>query len=247
VTYRRRGNPLAGFSFGGRIQPGLGLILAIAVVLTVLVFTVRPAAQLLALSPGPMVLGGELWRLVSWSLVAASPFELLFGGLVLWMFVPQVSYRWSTGRLLAIYLGYAAGASVVTAVVAFLLPSASGLAHLGWWPVLDALLMMWALWNADAQVQFWFVPMTGRTFAWLLVFMNVLFGLASGGLPGLLLFTPHFAAMAIAYVAVRGRFPTRRWRMQWADFWAERAFKRRSRHLKVVRKNGTSGSKEWLN
>lgn len=246
IVRRRGGSPLAVFGFGGRVQPGLGLIVATGVVLTVAGLLWRPLAPLLALDPGAIVSGGELWRLVSWAFIAASPLELLFGAAALWMFVPQVSYRWSPARLLAIYLGYAAGASAVTTLLYLAVPPARPyLGVIGWWPVIDALLMMWALWNLDTPMRFWFVPMTGRTFAWLLLAMNVLFGLAAGGLKGLLLFTPHFTDLALAYLAVRGRFPTRRWRMQWSDFWAERAFRRRSKHLKVVRKNGAS--KEWLN
>jgi hypothetical protein len=89
--------------------------------------------------------------------------------------------------------------------------------------------------------------MTGRTFAWLILVGNVLYGLYAGGLRGLVSFTPYFATLAIAWVGARGRFPTRRWRMQWNDFWSERSFRRRAKHLKVVRKDGQAGPKQWLN
>jgi hypothetical protein len=90
------------------------------------------------------------------------------------------------------------------------------------------------------------LPLTGRTLALLVVFGTFLYGLAAGGVVGLVAFTPHFAALAIGWALSRRRLSTRRWRLQLREWWREREFKRRSRHLKVIRKNGQDRPR-WLN
>jgi membrane associated rhomboid family serine protease len=240
---RRRGNLLGGFTFGGRVPPVLGFLLAAILAATVVSWILRDASWAV-LEPG-LLARGELWRLVSWAFVQDHPLTLLFGGLALYSFGLQLAHDWSQQRFLWTFLGLAAGAAAVTTLVAVVAPVSP---HLGMWPVVNALVLMWAMRYPEQQLNFWgLIPLTGRTVVLLLVFGTVLYGLAAGGLAGLFAFTPHFAAMAIGYGLTRGRFPTRRWRMQWTDFWAERSFRRRAKHLKVVGKDGQSGPKQWMN
>jgi membrane associated rhomboid family serine protease len=241
----RRGSLLGNFTFGGRVPPALGLLLAAVLAATVAGWIVRDQSWAV-LAPG-LLLRGELWRLMSWAFVQDQPLTLIFGGLALYSFGLQLAHDWSQPRFLWTFLGLAAGASAVTLLVALVVPAANQ-PHLGMWPVVNALILMWALRFPEQQLNFWgIIPLTGRTVVLLLVFGTVLYGLAQGGIAGLFAFTPHFAALAIGFGLSNGRLPTRRWRMQWSDFWSERSFRRKSKHLKVVRKNGQSGSKEWLN
>jgi membrane associated rhomboid family serine protease len=244
---RRRGNLLGGFTFGGRVPPGLGVIFSVVGVCTLGTWVLRGTGSWFALVPPALL--AEPWRAVAWSLVALGPLDLFLGGLALWWVVPAIAYRWGTAKLLGVYLGYTVGATLATALVYAAVPPARPLlVHLGWAPVLNAFVMMWALENLHNQFSFWgVIPMTGRTLVLLLLAGNVLYGLYAGGLMGLFAFTPHFADLGLAWVAARRRFPTSRWKAQWDDFWAERSFRRRAKHLKVVGKNGQSGPKQWLN
>jgi membrane associated rhomboid family serine protease len=249
-AYRSRGTGdlRRAFTFGGRVPFVLGLILVAILAATVASWVVRD--QSWAVLAPDRVVRGELWRLVSWVFVQDHPLTLLFGGLALYSFGLQLAYDWSQRRFLWTFLGLAAGASAVTVAVALASPEQLQpvFRHLGMWPVVNALILMWAMRFPDQQLNFWgIIPLTGRTVILLLVFGTVLYGLAAGGVVGLLGFTPHFAALAIGFGLSRGRFPTRRWRMQWRDYWSERSFRRKAKHLKVVRKNGDSGPSQWLN
>jgi membrane associated rhomboid family serine protease len=195
------------------------------------------------------ILHGQLWRLVSWVFVEIQPLNLLFGGLMLWQFGSQLSYDWGEGRFLSTFLLLTLGAGIVT-VALVQLPGYPAVAHVGMWPVVDALLLMWCLRYPDQQMSFWGVlPMTGRTMAILVVGGTVLYGLAAGGIAGLFAFTPHFAALFLGWVLSRARLglPLRRWKLAWRDFRREQQMRRRSKHLKVVRKNGQDEPPRWLN
>jgi membrane associated rhomboid family serine protease len=248
VARPRRGGPDLGsaFTFGGRIPSGLGLLLALVLVATVAGWVTRNQAWA-ALVPG-LVLGGQLWRLVSWAFVQSDPLTLLFGGFMLYSMGQQLAMVWSERRLVAAFLGIAAGATVVTTLIALAWAPANQ-PHLGMWPVVNGLLVSWAMLYPDRQVSIWGVlPLTGRTLALLVVFGTVLYGLAGGGILGLGAYVPHFAALAIGWALVRGAgLPTRRWKLQAREWKAEREFRRRSKHLKVVDKDGKDDPPRWMN
>jgi hypothetical protein len=100
----------------------------------------------------------------------------------------------------------------------------------------------------DRQVNLFFVlPITGRMMAWLVLGGTVLYGIAAGGLQGILHFTPHLAAIGAAWALARGGVGAgRRWRDARA-WWAEQSARRRSRHLKVVKRDGEQDRPRWLN
>lgn len=249
TTVRRRKNADLGnaFTFGGRIPNGLGILLVAILVSSVASWVARNEAWA-ALIPQALA-QGQLWRLVSWAFVQGDPLTLLFGGFMLFSLGGQLAYVWSERRLVGTFVGLAVFASVVTTVLAFVWPAANA-AHLGMWPVVNGIALMWALMYPDRQVNIWGVlPVTGKTIALLLVFGTVLYGLAGGGLRGLGAFTPHFAALGLGYGLSRGvALPTRRWKLQLREWQAEREFRKRSRHLKVVKKNGPSDEPpRWMN
>jgi membrane associated rhomboid family serine protease len=250
TTARRRagGDLGSAFTFGGRVPASIGLLVALLVGGTV-VGWITGLSYLAALEPARLV-RGEVWRLVSWVFVQppGDVLGLLFGGLVLWQTGQQFAYTWGERRFVGRFFALAAAASVVTTAVSFVWPAA-GAAHLGIWPVAIALWYIRALLIPDEQITFMFVlPMTGRTFGYLLVFGTLLFGLANGGIRGLATVVPHFAALGLAYAFARGAvLPTRRWTLATREWWQERQFRRRSRHLKVVKKNGSSEPPRWMN
>jgi membrane associated rhomboid family serine protease len=232
-------------SFGERVPPSVGLVLALMLAMSVWAWVDREIQVLAALS-APMILGGELWRLVSWPFVQDDPLTLLFGGFMLYWLGQQLSFVWSERRFLLRFLAYALAASIGTTLVAVVWAPASG-AHVGIWPVANALIVSWALLYPERQVNVWGVlPITGRQAAWLVLGGTILYGLAAGGLSGIGTFTPHLCALAAAWVLSRGLGVGRPWRDAGA-WWAERGAKRRARHLKVVRKDGEGDRPRWLN
>jgi membrane associated rhomboid family serine protease len=240
---RRSADLGSAFTFGGRVPSSLGFLLAAILAASIASWLTRSVAWAVLL-PG-LVVRGELWRLVSWAFVQGDAWGLLFGGFMLYSIGRQLAVIWTERRLVGTFLGLAAGSTLVTVLVAAAWGPANQ-PHLGMWPVVNGLIVMWAMIYPDQQVNIWGVlPITGRTGALLIVFGTVLYGLAGGGLPGLGAFTPHFAAIAIAYALSRG-LSTRRLRAGVKDWWSEREFQRRSKHLKVVKKDGR-GPSDWLN
>jgi len=225
----------------------VGLLLAVMVIATVASWILRNNAWAV-LAPENVLRAGEVWRLVTWAFVQDHPLTLIFGGMMLYSFGSQLSYDWGEDRFLWTFVALVVGAGVLTVAL-----SAAGAripGHLGMWPPVIGLLLMWSLRYPDQQLSFWGVlPMTGRTMAILVVAGTVLYGLAAGGIDGLFAFTPHFASLFLAWVLSRTRvgLPLRRWKLAWRDFRLERQMRRRSKHLKVVRKNGQDEPPRWLN
>jgi membrane associated rhomboid family serine protease len=243
-TRRRTANDLgSAFTFGGRVPTTVGILLVAILASSVLAW-VTGASELAALWPSGIFPGFQLWRLVTWAFVQDHPFTLIFGGLVLYQFGAQLAYTWGERRLLTVFMGLAVGAAAITTAVAvFWRPANAG--YLGVWPVVLGLILMWSMIYADQQVNIWGVlPLSGRNLGLLIVFGTVLYALWAGAGP----MVPHFAALGIAWVLSRGRLPTRRWKAQLRDWWSEREFRRRSKHLTVVRKNGSGGEPpRWMN
>jgi membrane associated rhomboid family serine protease len=204
----------------------------------------RDLQALAALIPGAL-LGGQLWRLVTWPFFQDDPFSLLFGGLMVFWLGRELAYVWSEKRFLLRFFGYAAFASMATTLLAIVWPPAAG-GHIGVWPVANALIVSWAMMFPDRQVNIWgILPLTGKTLALLVIGGTVLYGLAGGGVRGIGAFAPHLFAILAAWLAARGKARTP-WRdaKQW---WAGREQKRRASHLKVVKKDGSDDRPRWLN
>jgi membrane associated rhomboid family serine protease len=225
------------FTFGGRLPAGLGLLLSLIVVASVVAWLRPGTAGLLALMPA-LVREGEIWRLVTWVFVQDSPITLLFVGIMLWQFGQQLLYLWGERAFLVRFLGVSLAIGVVTSLVGWALPGAR-IVHLNAWPTVEALFLAWLLYYPDQVVNYFFIRLDGRTSAIALVGLTVLWAVFAGPAH----FVPHFAGLGIGWLLVRGRMP--RWgraRQSWTDW----QLKRRARHLKVVRKNGTDRPR-WMN
>jgi membrane associated rhomboid family serine protease len=244
----RRGGPeLADLlSFGGRVPPAAGGLVTLLVVLFLVDNLGGGAASAwLALHPR-LVMEGEIWRLVTWSVLESQPIGLIFAALWIWQTGGQLAGRWGTRRFLGVWVGLSAGAGVTQVLASFVWDSA-GIAQGTPWPILVALLLMWALANPNAHMS-WFgmLPMNMRTLAWSLLGGTVLFAIAS---PVRGTFVTNFAALAIAYVLSGPGFPIRRW---WYRFRAELQVRRSRRRaeksrLKVVSRNGDGDRPKWMN
>ncbi|HET6438659.1 MAG TPA: rhomboid family intramembrane serine protease [Anaeromyxobacter sp.] len=247
---RRTRDLRSSFTFGGRIPASLGLLLVLMVVATVSFWLWHMGWVVLR---SDTLASGQLWRLLTWPLVQADPTALIFGGLTLYFFGPPLAYDWGERRFLSTVLLLTLGAALITLGVSWVL-QVPFIDYYGIWPLVDGIVLLWALRYPDQQILFFFVlPITGRILALLTVATNALFlvwGVAHGGLNGLVAFTPPLAALLIAWALSRGRLglPLRRLRLAWRDFRLEQQLRRRSRHLKVVRKNGHGGGPpQWMN
>ena len=248
---RRRTDLSSAFTFGGRVPATVGFLLAAMVFASIWGFLAPGAAGAAALAP-VAILHGELWRLVTWPFFQTDPLSLVLAGLMIWTTGQQLSYAWSERRFALRFLEYMLAAAVVSTLLAIVWDRASMIAHVGMWPVIDALFVVSAMMAADRQVSlFGVLPMTGRTFALLITGATVLFAIAElrrGIGAGPAAFVPHLSAIGLAWVHARGVTvgSGRTWRKA-KRWWADRESKRRSRHLKVVKKNGSDGRSDWLN
>lgn len=238
-------------TLGGRIPAAVGLLLLLILVASLGAVFFPAFREWTALESGSIV-SGQVWRLVTWPLVQSDPMGLIFGGLVVYFFAPALAYEMGERR----FLGTLLGISVATALITLLVSALLGVPVLyqGIWPVVDALVILWALRHPDQQVLIYFVlPVSGRVLAWITVGTNALFllwAVGRAGLVGLVALMPPVAATAIAWAIAGGRIGVpRRWRLQWRDWALERQLRSRSRHLKVVQKDrdGNDGPPQWLN
>jgi len=187
---------------GRRMPVVVGAITAATLVLTILAHNSRLVFETLVLSPD-RVWAGELWRLVTWVFVVPDPIGLLFGclAMVLW-FGPDLVGAWGPRRFLSVYLGLAAASGAVTSLLARLLaPRLLGNVYAGWWPMIDALIIAWALIFPFRDLYLFFVlPLRGLNLVYGTIGITLLFAMLPFNLFG---FLPHFVAEGLMLASVR--------------------------------------------
>ena len=249
---RRRGEFHRSLSLGGRVPPVVGAIILLILAVTVGSWLLGNKSWA-ALSL-PHVLGGQVWRLLTWPLVQDEPLAIVFGGLAWYFFGPQLALDYGERRFALRMAVLTLCAGALSLLVAFLVGLGGSFAYRGIWPLVDGLILLWALRYPDQQILFFFVlPVSGRLLALLTVATNVLYalwGIAQGGLFGVVPYVPGFAALLVAWAmsGARAQLPLERLKLSLRDWWMEQKLRRRSRHLKVVRKGGQDGDRpRWLN
>jgi membrane associated rhomboid family serine protease len=147
------------------------------------------------------VWAGEVWRLVTWVFVVPDPLGLLFGclALVLW-FGPDLVGAWGPRRFLTAYLGLSAAAGAVTCLIALASPRLMSGVFAGWWPLIDALIIAWALIHPYRDLYLFFVlPLRGMNLVYGTIALTLLFAMMPFNLLG---YVPHFLAegLMLAYL-----------------------------------------------
>jgi membrane associated rhomboid family serine protease len=154
---------------------------------------------------------GQLWRLVTWILFdpGISPLSLLFWAMMLLLFGRDLCDAWGWRRFTWIYLGTAAVAGVVTCLIALAWRSLMQANYMDSWPVVNALVIAWALLFPTRQILFNLViPVSGRSLVWITVGVTVFFAL----LYGIAAFVPHLVALGVIFAYMRGTpLLRRRW------------------------------------
>lgn len=228
-------------TFGETVPVSVGGILAAMLIVTIATMVWHPLWGLLCLDPALLV-GGQVWRLVTWVFPQGDALSLLFAGFVLHWLGRDLAHTWSERRFLQVFFGYAAWAAFWTALVAQIWAGASR-PSVGAWPVVNALLVGWAFSRPGAQINlFGIVPMTAQVFGWLVVGGTVLFALSSPGGAGE--YVPHLSALALTFVMNAGITPRRLW-LKAKQGWYEARLKRRSRgRLRAVPRDDKP---KWMN
>jgi membrane associated rhomboid family serine protease len=188
------------------------------------------------------VWSGELWRLLSWPFIQTDAVGLIFAGLALWWFGRDLAYSFGPGGFLGRYLALAALSAAGTCLLArFVWSALWNTYYLGPWPLVDAMIVAWAIFYPHRQILFFFVlPLGGRNLIYVTLAVTLLFAL----LEGLARFVPHFLALGVTLAYMRDPSLLYLWlRLKLA--WQQRGGRRRSSHLRAV--DGTETRRSpWL-
>jgi membrane associated rhomboid family serine protease len=174
----------AQLSFGGRVPWGVGLVLVVTVVMSLVVaFSDRHAGsifQLTTLVPAD-VWRGQVWRLVTWALVEPGALDLIFGCLFLYWFGGDLAREWGSTRFLRVYAGIVLVSASTTCLVGRIDPDVLDHVFVGGWTTGVALTVAWGLWFPDRVMRIYFIiPIRGYVLAWLTIAMTVVFAVYSG-------------------------------------------------------------------
>ena len=204
------------YLFGSRFPAAVIAILALTLVGTIVgVVLLRQGVPMLAwvgLVPAA-VWQGEIWRLLTWFFFAPGigPLSLIFWAMMLLVFGRDLCDAWGWRRFVGVYVVIGVLAGLVTCLIALLWRTLLGTSYMDSWPVMDALVIVWALLFPTRQIMFNFVvPVSGKALAWITVAMTVFFALLSG----VAVFLPHMVALALGFAYVRGTPLLRR---RWLD------------------------------
>lgn len=128
----------------------------------------------LALVPAD-VWAGELWRLLSWPLVEASPWALVMGCAALYWFGGQLAGVWGARRFAGFVAAIVLLAGAGTAALALIVRPAWSLPHLGGFAVSNALVVAWALQFPERTIRVYgLLRLGGPVLAYGAVVMTVL-------------------------------------------------------------------------
>jgi membrane associated rhomboid family serine protease len=240
--WRGRGLSGAFYVLGARIPAvtgGLiGLTLAVSVVGALGDQLGAPLRDWLLLEPR-RVWQGELWRLLTWVFVEANPLSLILGCLMLWVFGGELNNSWGPRRFLGVYAGFAVAAGALTSLLARLAwPTLMGVAYFRMWPVVEALIIAWAVLYPHRQILFYLVlPVSGRALVYVTVGGTLLYAL----LVRVELFVPDFIAQGLMLLYLRPVSP----RYLWLRFKYAAATRRRPT-LRAVDRRDRGEPPRWL-
>jgi len=106
----------------------------------------------LALAPARIV-RGEVWRLVTWVLIAPSALSLVFTCVVIYKFGGELAARWGDRRLRRFVLELVIAGGLTATLGGLVFGSMWHMQRIGGWAVSDALVIAWARQYPDAMLQ----------------------------------------------------------------------------------------------
>ena len=148
-----------------------------------------------------LVLQGQVWRLFTWQFFELDLLTLVFGVLIVLFLGRDLYHSWGGRRFLAVILLVPAAAALLTTLLALAWTGLRMSAYLTITALLNIVVVAWATLYPSRQILVYFVlPLAGRSLIYITVGINVLVAL----LYGLPLVIPHFFAMAIILLYLRG-------------------------------------------
>jgi membrane associated rhomboid family serine protease len=197
--------------------------------------------QWAALMPD-LVWAGELWRLLSWPFFEPDGLALIFACLALWWFGRDLAYSFGPAGFLARYLLLATLTGAATCLMVRAFPALSAGAYMGPWPLVDAMVVAWAIFYPHRQILFFFVlPLGGRNLVYVTLGVTLLFALLNGFAP----FVPHFLALAATLAYMRDPSLMYLW-LRFKLAWLQRGGRRRGSRLRAVEGGDPERRSPWL-
>ncbi len=180
----RRRSTIDRMTFGGNVPWAIGLALTLTVA-----FSLFGAVgdrhgtsifQLGALRPAD-VLGGQVWRLVTWPFLEPGPVGLIFTCIFLWWFGKDVAEELGSRRFVMTFGRVLGAAALCTCAVSLVDPDVREATYLGGFAWTSALVVAWGFWFPWRIVRVYFViPVRGYWLAWLTIALTLVYA-AYGG------------------------------------------------------------------
>lgn len=133
------------------------IALCTAIILEAAIMNRRSLARVFELTFNNIFERGEIWQLLTSTLVHANPFQLLFNGLTLWMFGSELEQRWGRSVFLRFYILCALGSSLAFLAMAAGFPMMRNDIFTTSTGVNLGLLIAYAIYWPDRQVWFFFL------------------------------------------------------------------------------------------
>jgi membrane associated rhomboid family serine protease len=226
---------------GGSLPAPIALLIAATFAASILAAQFPGFGQVGALVPAH-VATGEVWRLFTWVLFEVDPLGLIFAALALFWFGGTLVGVWGPGRFLATYFVIAAGSGLVTCLFALFLPRLQGAHFIGPWPIVDALIIAFAIYFPGRDIFLYLVlPLRGRNLIYATLAGTLLVALLSGDLTR---YIPHFAAELGTLAWLRGTPLGPLWARIKYEF-AYRRWRHRASKLKAVPPPSPDEAPRW--
>lgn len=124
---------------------------------------------------------GQVWRVVTYSLVAEDLLSLVLAGLMLYWLGRDLATHWGTRRFLTALVGAIGFAGVMTALAGLVSPRVYMHPYLGIWPLTEALMLGWAATFRDREIRlFMMMPARGQQLIVFTVALLVIWGFTNG-------------------------------------------------------------------
>lgn len=222
---------LLGQSYSGGVVALAGTLF-FASLLTALIARLAPGIAGLVPLVATRVLGGEVWRLLTWAFFEFDPFGLVFGCWAILMFGGALSTAWTTRRFVLRALALIAGTAALTTLISLAWTSIRLYPFAGPWPLIAGLTVAWGLTFPKQQLLAYLViPVQGKSMAGLTLLLTAITGILRGAETVL----PHLCAIALVLFYFRG-----------LPALTERLRPRRRPNIRLVEPQQGSGPRQWV-
>lgn len=228
-----------------RTQNAATAFAVISIITSVVWFLLaRNTGVMLYLVP-ELVLGLQLWQLITFIPASIGASQVLFGAFIIWSIGGSLEGLWGRRKFLSFSIGVTFTAGLLTVLTAWLMgPTLAARTYSGGTVVGSILWVAYGLAMWSQRMNLFGFPLTGRTFAVLGVLMTALQAVFGGGL----MVIPEIYALILTFLYVRWASPHdlmvrfQSWRLR-------RMLKSRSQHLEVISGDKSSsgrGSDKFL-